>query len=341
MTAVSWPSHLRTSPELFPIDLHPPSDAVALIPLSRVDYEKASFLDTRLELRPALTPAFAEVAQAAQGLPIACDYIFHIGHVGSTLLSRLLGTHARVFSLREPLALRTLAQADWPQDERERRLAVFAALYSRTWTPEQRALVKATSLVSEIAGALIGLSPASRALMMTVRPQTYLESILGGPNSRLELAQAAPARLARLNRRIGGDGWRLDELSEGERCAMSWACEMTALAAAAAAHPGRAIWIDFDTFLADPRTGLTRALSALHGEVAPEAVAALAGSAYFQRYSKAPEYAFGADVRAEVLAAARRDSGEEIARGLAWLDRAAGRAPIAAALNLAETADVA
>jgi hypothetical protein len=341
MTAVSWPSHLRASPELFPIDLHPPSDAVALVPLSRVDYERASFLDTRLEVRPALTPAFAEVAQAAQGLPVACDYIFHIGHVGSTLLSRLLGAHPRVFSLREPLALRTLAQGDWPPAERERRLAVFAALYSRTWTPEQRALVKATSLVSEIAGDLLGLSAASRALMMTVRPQTYLEAILGGPNSRLELAQAAPGRLARLNRRVGGGGWRLEALSEGELCAMSWACEMTALAAAAAAHPGRATWTNFDAFLADPRAGLGRALHGLHGEAAPEAVAAMAGSAYFQRYSKAPEYAFGPDMRAQVLAAARRDSGEEIARGLAWLDRAAAHPEVAAALTLAETADVA
>jgi hypothetical protein len=341
MTAVSWPSHLRASPELFPIDLHPPSDAVALIPLSRIDYEKASFLDTRLERRPAFTPAFAEVAQAAEGLPVACDYIFHIGHVGSTLLSRLLGTDPRVFSLREPLALRTLAQGDtWPAAERDRRLAVLLALYSRTWLPAQRTLIKATSLVSEIAGPLLALAPASRALMMTVRPETYLATILGGPNSRAELAVAAPARLARLDRRLGQET-RLGELSEGELAAMSWACEMAALAAAAATHPRRAAWIDFDAFLADPRAGLARALTALHGEAPPDAVERLATSAYFERYSKQPEYAFGPDVRRQVLAAARQDFAGEIARGLAWLDRTATQPPVAAALQIAEAAHVA
>jgi hypothetical protein len=341
MTAVSWPSHLRASPELFPIDLHPPSDAVALIPLSRVDYEKASFLDTRLDRRPALTPAFADLAQAAEGLPVACDYIFHVGHVGSTLLSRLLGTDPRVFSLREPLALRTLAQGDaWSEAERDRRLAVFLALYSRTWLAPQRALIKATSLVSEVAAVLLGLAPGARALMMTVRPETYLATILGGPNSRAELAAAAPARLARLDRRLGRRT-RLEELSEGELAAMSWACEMTALAAAEAAHPGRAAWIDFDAFLADPRAGLTRALTALHGQAPPDAVERLAASAYFQRYSKQPEYPFGPEVRRDVLAAARQEFAGEIARGLAWLDMAAAQPPVAEALAIAQAAHVA
>lgn len=154
---MSWSTHLRDSPELFPIDLQPATDTAALLQLSRVDYEKASFLDTRLDRRPVALPPFAELEAAAHGLPVACDYIFHIGHVGSTLLSRLLGTHPRVFSLREPLALRTFAQAHadpapWTNAELARRMAVFLALYSRPWTADQRALVKATSLVGEIAG---------------------------------------------------------------------------------------------------------------------------------------------------------------------------------------------
>ncbi|HEV2531120.1 hypothetical protein [Phenylobacterium sp.] len=346
MTAVSWPSRLRASPELFPIDLHPPTDQVALLQLSRIDYEKASFLDTRLEQRPVLTPTFAELAEAARGLPVACDYIFHVGHVGSTLVSRLLGTHPKVFSLREPMALRTLAQAKaarepWVAVERARRLAVFAALYSRTWLPDQRSLVKATSLVSGIAGELMALEPGSRALSMTVGPETYLATILGGPNSRVELRATAPARLARLNGRLGGPPWRIEDLAEGEQAAMSWACEMMALGAADDATDGRMAWIDFDRFLADPIAGLTIALQALHGRADRAEVERLAASAYFQRYSKAPEYGYGPQVRREVLAAARHESGAEIARGLAWLDRAACHGPVAAALQRAETIGVA
>lgn len=338
---------LAASPELFPIDIHPPSDAVALMALSRVDYEKASFLDARLNQTPQLTPSFAEVAAVAARLAVACDFIFHIGHVGSTLLARVLGTHPKVFSLREPQALRTFAQAEpaapgapWSAEDWRQRLRVFLALYSRTWLPEQRSLIKATSLVSEVAGPLLELAPDAMAIAMTVRPETYLATILGGPNSRMELTVASAARIIRLNRRLGG-GFRQEGLSEGELAAMSWACEMTALDAAAAANPGRIAWIDFDHFLADPESGLATALGALHGNRDPAEATRLAASAYFQRYSKAPEYGYGPGVRAEVLAAARRDAGAEIRSGLAWLERAARRPAIAQALSRAERADVA
>lgn len=346
MTAVSWPSHLRASPELFPIDLHPGLDVVALVPVSRVDYEKASFLDTRLERRPIATPPFAEVEAACAGLPIACDHIFHIGHVGSTLLSRLLGTHRRVFSLREPLALRTLAQVQadrspWPPAELTRRLSALLALYSRTWTQEQRALVKATSLVSEMAGAMLDLEAGSRAIFMTVTPETYLATILSGPNSRVELKMAAPARLARLSRRLGAPLARLETLSEGELAAMSWACETSALAAVAAANPGRGLWMDFDRFLEDPSAGLSQLLIHLHGSAAPDDVERLAGSTYFDRYSKAPEFGYGPAVRRETLQAARQDFAAEIRRGMAWLDAARSAGPLGPALEILGTPNVA
>ena len=340
---MSWPSRLRASPELFPLDLDPSTDTVALLELSRIEYERASFLDGRLERPAAAQTPFAELSQAGQGLPVACDYIFHVGHVGSTLLSRLLGFHPRVFSLREPQALRTLAQAGaaaapWPPAELNRRLALFVALYSRTWTMQERSLVKATSLVSELASSLLDLAPASRALMMTVRPETYLATILGGPNSRTELRLAAPSRMARLSGRLGADLGRAEDLSEGELAAMSWTCEMLGLTRAAHAHPGRATWTDFDRFLANPAAGLTRALNALHGAVDPEAVERLMKSGFLQRYSKSPTYSYGPEVRREALEAARRESAVEISRGLAWLERAADLGPVAEALLAASAA---
>jgi hypothetical protein len=339
----SWRAQMRASPELYPLDLDPVGDGVTVLKLARVDYERASFLDARLERPPAMSPSFAELTAAAEGLPVACDFIFHVGHVGSTLMSRLLGFHPRVFSLREPQALRTFARVaaaggPWSPAEAAERLQTFLALYSRVWTPAQRSLIKATSVASELAASLLELAPGSRALAMTVAPAIYIATILGGPNSRVELRMAAPGRLARLARRLDAPLAPAEGLSEGELAAMSWACEMTALAAAEAGAPGRTLWLDFDGFLAAPAVGLGRALHHLHGEADPVLVEQLAGSAYFQRYSKAPEYAYGADVRREVLAAARRDEAAEIARGLAWLARAATHPAVAAALARAEAA---
>lgn len=338
MTSTSWDAQLRASPHLLPLDMEA-GERVALVALSRVDYEKASFLDARMNLTPVARPAYAELAAAASGLSPACDYIFHIGHVGSTLLSRVLGVHEAVFSLREPQVLRTLAQAEalgaWTPDVLDTRLSVFTALLSRTWAPGQRALVKATSMVGEIAPRLLGMQPGARALMMTVAPATYLSTILGGPNSRRELAMTAPARLARLHRRVGAPRWRLETLSEGELAAMSWACEMAALTDVAARHGERARWIDFDRFLADPKRGLAEALARLglaDGGVAER----LSRSPYFGRYSKAPEYGYTPGLRREVLAQAEQEHAGEIRKGLAWLDAAADAPAVAAALKTME-----
>lgn len=335
----SWPERLRASPELFPLALDAAGEAVDLVALAPVDYEKASFLDGRVTAATVLRPAWAELAAAAGGLPIGCDFIFHVGHVGSTLLSRVLGTHPKVFSLREPQVLRTAVQAEltggWPEAELDRRLGVLLALFSRRWAPAKRPLVKATSLVAELAGRMLRLAPDSRAILLTAAPESYLATILAGPNSRVELRQAAPARLARLERRLGA---KLAAGSEGELAAMSWACEMTALAAAEAEHGGRVLWLDFDRVLAAPAVGLGRALGRLHGEADPLLVEQLAASAYFQRYSKAPEYAYGPDVRRQALDEARRAEGDEIRRGLAWLAAAAAHPAVAVALERAEAA---
>src|SRR3546814_11181175 len=83
------------------------------------------------------------------------QYIFHIGNVGSTLISRLLGELPGVLALREPLLLRAFAEMLGPVSppspwvDTDGRLAPLTALLSRTFRPDQRATDKSTSLSSE------------------------------------------------------------------------------------------------------------------------------------------------------------------------------------------------
>ena len=211
----------------------------------------------------------------------------------------------------------------------------MTALLSRTFRPEQRALVKATSFVSSIAADLV--RPGSRALLLYARPERYFETILAGPNSRQELAMAAQDRLKRLHRAAGGESWRLWEMGEGERVAMAWAAEMTSLASAAGALPeGSVMWLDFDSFLAAPAPSLA-AIAAFFGVPLDEAGAEhLAADPLMRRYSKAAEYEYSRELREQVLAEARREQAPAIAAALRWLE-AAGRdcAPVAAALERA------
>jgi hypothetical protein len=337
---------LAPSPELFPHSLDANGEKIAFIRLSESDYERASFLDARI-----LTPhtvmhplTWQQVAAALESANLRerCSFIFHIGHVGSTLLARLVGAHPAAFVLREPLLLRAFAQANygsspspkWSSGETESRLNDTLKLFSRTFEGAQIPIIKATSFVSELSTSLMQRPSAPKALLMFVSPESYLATILGGPVSREEAKTLTPDRLRRLHRRIGAEVWRVETLSEGERLAVGWACEMSALAQAAGAARDRTYRVDFDEFLTN-----TASLSSIFRhfdiEATADEVGAILSGPQMRRYSKAPEYAYDAALRLAVLNEARAQHGTEIRRGLTWLERAAAQfEPVRLALTL-------
>ena len=97
------------------------SDQVMLSNMTEQDYKNASFLDRRIITPELKWRAVQWDALDGVELPNALTpyYIFHIGHVGSTLISRLLGESPDVLPLREPQILRDLggvyAVKDRPQ----------------------------------------------------------------------------------------------------------------------------------------------------------------------------------------------------------------------------------
>ncbi len=327
---------LGRSPELFPLALDLPSDSVAFIRLSRSNYEQASFLDARL-LTPQTSSHVLPWSQVAAAVNAAqlierCGFIFHIGHVGSTLLSRLMGAHAGIFSLREPALLRTFAQLrdqpearphHWSDVDFDARLTGCLKLLSRTFETRPLPLIKATSFVSELATSLMSRASTPKAVMMYVSPESYMATILGGPNSRQEAKILAPSRLRRLHRYIGTEAWQLPLLREGEVLAMSWACEMSALTQAMNSGGRRVLRINFDQFLANPGPLLSAVLCHFDIEGTANEVRAIIEGPVMRRYSKAPEHGYDAALRRDVLDAARATQRTEIIRGLAWLDHAA------------------
>jgi hypothetical protein len=327
---------LGRSPEVFPYGFNSSNDTVSFIRLSRADFDAASFLDARILslLIPAQTIPWRQVSALVEAteLPEGCDFIFHIGHVGSTLMSRLIGCHPGVFALREPMVLREFAQIisepevqaqSWSESDFDARLGGCLKLLSRTFDAQQNAVIKATSFVSELAAGLLSRASAPRAMMMVVPAETYLATILGGPNSRRETKILCANRLRRLHRRIGREAWRLESLSEGETVAVSWACEMSALAHAASVAGERVLRLDFDEFLADPTRHLRSALRHFNIDATGAELDAIFRGPHMGRYSKAPEDAYDAALRGAVLKQARASHAAEIKRGLSWLERAA------------------
>lgn len=329
---------LVATPRWFAHMLDPISDRLLLVEKDEEEYRGAAFLDER-SLRPDRARQAVEWRHVAAAFGPAArrdaHYIFHIGHVGSTLISRLLGELPTIFSVREPLLLRVLAdmaaeagsdEALWSADALAERMDVARALLSRTFRPGQRALVKATSAASEIAPGLVREDGC--ALLLYAGPERYAATILAGENSRRELAIASQDRLRRLHQRSGDRRWRLREMDEGARLGLAWAAETTSLVQAAAEMRASPVWLDFDAFLADPESVLESLAGAL-GAAAGEG-AAVAGHPLMRRYSKAPEHEYSASLRENLLAQAARDHGATLAAALAWIEDAARDVPFLA-----------
>jgi hypothetical protein len=328
---------LERSPELFPHSYDVAAEAISFIRLSEADYRQASFLDARILGRQSVGRTVSwpqlQAAVAASRLEEGCHFIFHIGHTGSTLLSRLLDAHPRVLGIREPMILRTFAQLGsdsaegakepWPDDAFDARLGLFLKLWSRGFRADQQAVVKATSFVSELAARILARPYRPRAIFLFIAPETYLATILAGPNSRQESKMLAPSRLVRLQRRIGAERWKLSPMSEGEMIAMSWACEMGALAAAAREAGERVMWLDFDRFLAEPQSHLLAAFRHFEVEVDHATIAQILAGDDMRRYAKATEHPYDPQLRRDLLDRARAEHRGEIARGMAWLNNAA------------------
>lgn len=324
---------LPASPEAYPQAVDLVRGLVLVIRLDARGYLAASFLDDRI-LSPGTQGAWlpgATVSEAARratgGRPL--HFIFHSGHVGSTLLSRLLDETGAVLPLREPLPLRTLADAEGELDRPESLLSraqfdalldMLLALWGRGFESTRAVVVKATSSAGRLAPAILARAPASRAVYLNLRAEPYLATLLGGANSGADLRGHGPGRMRRLLAGRTLPVAPLHALSRGELAALGWLVESLAQAGAVAAAGPRVLALDFDALLADLEGSLARVLAHFDLPRDGAALAALAGSPALRRYSKAPELPFSPDERATRLALARREERAEIARGLAWLE---------------------
>jgi hypothetical protein len=325
----------------FPHALDTIFDRVLLVRRTPADLRAASFLDDR-SLQPGTERKVVAWAEVAAALPRDArrdaQYILHISHVGSTLVSRLLGEIPDILSLREPAILRTFhevltllgrPECPWAPEWAPARLDTLSALLSRTFHPRQRALIKATSFTSEMAPGLI--SPGSRALLLYATPQRFVAGLLAGEGARSDLHQLAGARLARLSRALGEGPWTLWSLSEGEKAAMSWLCEMVALEEAARQiGPADVRWLDFDVFLDDAAAQLVELASFFGHETGAAEAERICRGPLMNRYSKGLEHAYSAQLRNDVLASAAAMHRHEIGAAMAWLEKAARRYPKAA-----------
>lgn len=344
-------SLLPGSPDAYPQKVDLIGMTVLLIQLDASAYRSASFLDDRI-LGPATKGAWLPVSRTAEATrlvtsPRPVHFIFHTGHVGSTLVSRLLDETCEVLPLREPLPLRTLAEAHDVLGQTDSLLSdgqfdlvlgMFMRLWGRGYDATRAVVVKATSSTGRLAAAILGRDERSRAIYMNLRAEPYLATLLAGKNSPIDLRGHGPERMRRLQPRVAVPLSPVHTLSVGELAAMSWLAESWTQRDAVRQFAARVIAVDFEDFLSTVPESMGRILDHFDLPHDVRHLSELSRSRVLTRYSKAPEYAYTPERRAEVLRDSRRQNREEIRKGMEWLEhRARSDNAIAAIVNGAVT----
>lgn len=327
------PEHLARDPALYPMAFDLARDAILFLRMDETDYRASSFLDERAvnhgseEWMP-----YAEVARAMAEPPASkpLHFIFHMGHVGSTLLSRLLDETGSVLSLREPLPLRALAEAiDGGMPDADHRLETMLRLWERGFTDTKTVVLKATSTTERLAPKLLAMRPKARAVLLNVSAECFLATVLAASNSAVDLNTNGPERLHRLGK-LGINVPQPTTL--GELAAMSWLAERMTQASILRDCGDRVLSIDFDVLLQWTERVLGLVLVHFAIPNSPEQVARIARSPALTRYSKAPEHEYSAVRRRALLDQARASYGKEISAAIGWLLKVAANSPAATAI---------
>ena len=294
----------------------------------------ASFLDDRMGMQGRegfwvpldnLTK-LASVAAVESTTP---SFIFHIGHCGSTLLSRLLDQSAGVLGLREPLVLREIAALERELDtplarmSRQRWTALFdetLTMLGRKFSAGQHIVVKATSNCNNLIEPLLSTYDRVRAVLLFIPLQSYLATMLKAPGGGLDARHSAPGRLQFLHRHLDDDSLRLYDLDIAETLAMGWIAELARFGQVASlpAIGDRILSVNFEELLVQPGRELSAVRRHLH--ISDEALddASVSSSPVMRGYAKSPAHPYTIADRQHDLELSRKKFGAEIERGMRW-----------------------
>ena len=318
-----------TDASWFPQQIDVFSRRTSLVRLEEADYRASVFLDQRLAVQQPRTriESVAPLAEAAAQHRAAAGWVFHVGHCGSTLLSRVLQDATTVLPLREPVPLRALSSAERDLDQPlsvidvpgYRKLQTFLlSAYARRFPRNELALVKPTSSCCNLLAAALAAHGDSRAVFLYLPLESFLATLLRSDLRRQETCQFGPSRLADFHRLSGDATVRLYDLSIGELTAMSWAANMLWERRVRHEAGNRLLAVNFEQMLDDPVTvcGEIAAFLALDTDAALLDVAWRRVTA---GYSKDPQQPYSRQTRDAELDRCRRTWQAEIEQGLAWV----------------------
>ena len=320
------------------------NSSFTLLKIDEPLYRNASFLDQRVEPQSLagfrydleqLEPLFPENGMTQQ----QTNFIFHIGHCGSTLLSRALASSPEVLPVREPLNLRHLAGdlrnseitgAGLPHSACLSFLDITLRALGRNFHPGQTPIIKATSTCNNLIIPILERHETARAILMFVTLESYLAGMLGKQTPALDLQGHALSRMSDWARIKNSRPLKTSGMAENKLAVLAWLTSMRYLTEAEARLENQATLLDFEVFLQQSDIELTRA--ARYFAVGEETQKILtAWPKVSSGYSKKPDHPYSARNRRITLQRGRLMRSDEIRQGMQWAEELIKETPALAA----------
>lgn len=340
--------NFATDPDLYLYRIEPIQGTASVMVMDEAAYNAARFMNkdiVTLETLGANIPLYrvTEYAEARTAPARPVHFILHLSHTGSTLISRLLDATGTTLGVREPWPLISLAELQddlgtkhsiIAEDDYARLRDALVTVWSRVFRDDTTAVVKATSHAGRAVPDILRTHATSRAISLTMQPEAFITALLARQNPIRELIGYSVERMKRFVRTHGDIAAPIHALTPGEHAALAWLVERQIEhdVLTAAETTDRVIDVDFDVFLDRPVEELGRIADHLQLGASDAAVEAAATGPLMSQYSKAAGQSFTPDMRRALMAETRQVRGDEIARGMEWLDAVAKASPAAAAL---------
>ena len=329
---------LFTNPEWMPWEVTEESLSFRHMTAERV--RSAAFLDGRsaqngdqvIKLPLSQLRTF-KINQQQPG-PVA--HIFHLSHIGSTFIGRLLADVDQLVVLREPQVLSGLVQLLYRQrfgqisiapEELETIAGKVVALLGRT--ANGRVAIKHTSSNLSLAPLLSNDVAPNGSLAIYTSLEDFLAHAMVSDGLKSDSISNGERRLMQLNELLYLDQLRLSSLGFAQIVAIKWLIECHRMMGLQQAFPAVKL-IDFDRTASQPEL-LVDALAAALPMIDDGAKEKLLKSEAWEKSAKSGKDFTYAD-RANKLADSKNNHGDQIQAAIKWARMLALRNPTLAAV---------
>lgn len=230
------PDQLFETPEIYFERFDFQTDMVTCHKMSRDDYARSSFLDSRLETGGQSfnlnTHSLFEACKIARHKARRVNFIFHIAFGGSTLISRCLDKPNICLSYKEPFMLHQisfLARDKWkittkdqPQKDFNTQWAGLSLdLLARTYHRDEIAMIKPSDSCNNLIAPLLKSRPDSKAILLYTDLESFALSMLKHKERRDYMRKSLPRAQTDFET-MGYKGLTYAGLTDGEAVAYLW-----------------------------------------------------------------------------------------------------------------------